>query len=186
MPPPPHQRHWPRLAATRRLGRGAVGGAAERHASHSSSTSPPLRRDGRSRSRPVRARPTPPLAPPPIPLRGAPSTARRLERLLPNRDFRAQCTRPTRHASAGEFAAEQYRVLAPSRRHRAENPVHSAPTEAAGGRWPIATIVTKCCVTQVAFVFAWPGIMMKFCKNPGRPLRCPYLPTYLPTLLMGN
>ena len=37
---------------------------------------------------------------------------------------------------------------------------------------------------QVAFVFAWPGIMLKFCKNPGRPLRCPYLPTYLPTLLL--
>ena len=34
-----------------------------------------------------------------------------------------------------------------SRRHRAENPAHSAPTEAAGGRWPIATIVTKCSVT---------------------------------------
>ena len=34
-----------------------------------------------------------------------------------------------------------------SRRHRAENPAHSAPTEAAGGRWPIATIVTKCCGT---------------------------------------
>ena len=23
-------------------------------------------------------------------------------------------------------------------------------------------------------------------QKPGRPLRCPYLPTYLPTLLMGN
>ena len=34
-----------------------------------------------------------------------------------------------------------------SRRHRAENPAHSAPTEAAGGRWPIATIVTKCSFT---------------------------------------
>ena len=34
-----------------------------------------------------------------------------------------------------------------SRRHRAENPAHSAPTEAAGGRWPIATIVTKCSLT---------------------------------------
>ncbi|EOD29534.1 hypothetical protein EMIHUDRAFT_456791 [Emiliania huxleyi CCMP1516] len=33
LPPPPHQRYWPRLAATRRLGRGAIGGAAERHAS---------------------------------------------------------------------------------------------------------------------------------------------------------
>ena len=38
-------------------------------------------------------------------------------------------------------------------------------------------------MNQVAFIFAWPGIMLKFCKNPGRPLRCPYLPTYLPTYL---
>ena len=34
-----------------------------------------------------------------------------------------------------------------SRRHRAENPAHSAPTEAEGGRCRLATIVTKCCVT---------------------------------------
>ncbi|EOD09095.1 hypothetical protein EMIHUDRAFT_225900 [Emiliania huxleyi CCMP1516] len=61
LPPPPHQRYWPRLAATRRLGRGAIGGAAERHASSFE---------------------------------------------------QHQCVRPTRHASAGEFAAEQYRVLA--------------------------------------------------------------------------
>ena len=34
-----------------------------------------------------------------------------------------------------------------SRRHRAENPAHSAPTEAEGGRCRLATIVTKCCGT---------------------------------------
>ena len=61
------------VCATRRLGRGAVGGAAERHASPlEPQTAHPPRRDGRSRSRPVRARPTPPLAPPRPPLRGAP------------------------------------------------------------------------------------------------------------------
>ena len=39
---------------------------------HSSSTRSPLRRDGRSRSRPVRARPTPPLAPPRSPCAAPP------------------------------------------------------------------------------------------------------------------
>ena len=32
--------------------------------------------------------------------------------------------------------------------------------------------------SQVAFIFALAALMLKFCKNPGRPLRCPYLPTY--------
>ena len=44
-------------------------------------------------------------------------------------------------------------------------------------------------VRQVYFIFAWAGLMLKFWKNPAgpcEPLRCPNLPTYLPTLLMGN
>ena len=37
--------------------------------------------------------------------------------------------------------------------------------------------------TQVYFIFAWPGIMMKFCKNLTGPCGAPtYLPTYLPYL----
>ena len=38
-------------------------------------------------------------------------------------------------------------------------------------------------VVQVAFIFAWPDIMMKFCKNLTGPCPAPtYLPTYLPYL----
>ena len=39
---------------------------------------------------------------------------------------------------------------------------------------------------QVAFIFAWGGPHDEIQEKPDRPLRCPYLPTYLPTLLMGN
>ena len=36
---------------------------------------------------------------------------------------------------------------------------------------------------QVAFIFAWPGLMLKFCKNLTGPCAAPtYLPTYLPYL----
>ena len=36
---------------------------------------------------------------------------------------------------------------------------------------------------QVAFIFAWGGTHAEILEKPERPLRCPYLPTYLPTLL---
>ena len=169
-PPPPYTISDDDRGSPQTPGAGSAVGLGRRSVGlepHESPTTPPHRRDGRTRCRPmqaaastapailaaarrhaparkrgyrrrsraacvvIRAAPGPlfdvtaalgagrcapdprPLShPPPIPLRGAPSTARRLERLLPNRNFRAQCVRPTRHASAGDFAAEQYRVLA--------------------------------------------------------------------------
>ena len=36
------------------------------------------------------------------------------------------------------------------------------------------------------FFFCWPVRHDDILQKPGRPLPCPYLPTYLPTLLMGN
>ena len=35
-------------------------------------------------------------------------------------------------------------------------------------------------------LFARGGQHAEILEKPDRPLRCPYLPTYLPTLLMGN
>ena len=38
-------------------------------------------------------------------------------------------------------------------------------------------------VRQVAFIFAWADLMLKFCKNLAGPCGAPtYLPTYLPYL----
>ena len=112
---------------------------------HSSSTSPPLRHDGRSRSRPVRARPTPPLAPPPTPLRGAPFHCAPARAPIAKSRLSSAVHAP--HTSRERRRVCGRAVPCTSRRHRAENPAHSAPTEAAGGRWPIATIVTKCSLT---------------------------------------
>ena len=39
---------------------------------------------------------------------------------------------------------------------------------------------------QVCIIFAWGGPHAEILQKPDRPLPCPYLPTYLPTLLMGN
>ena len=36
------------------------------------------------------------------------------------------------------------------------------------------------------FFFCWLVRHAEILQKPGRPLPCPYLPTYLPTLLMGN
>ena len=36
------------------------------------------------------------------------------------------------------------------------------------------------------FFFCLGGPDAEILEKPDRPLRCPYLPTYLPTLLMGN
>ena len=36
------------------------------------------------------------------------------------------------------------------------------------------------------FFFSWGGQHDEILQKPARPLPCPYLPTYLPTLLMGN
>ena len=52
------------------------------------------------------ADPRPLSHPPDPPCAAHPPAARRLERLLPNRDIRAQRTRPTHHARAGELAAD--------------------------------------------------------------------------------
>ncbi|EOD07409.1 hypothetical protein EMIHUDRAFT_373206 [Emiliania huxleyi CCMP1516] len=85
--PPPHQRHRPRLASTRRLGRGAVGGAAERLASALEPPTAPLldvtAAPGASRCAPDPRSLSHPSDPP---CAAHPPAVRRLERLSPNRD----------------------------------------------------------------------------------------------------
>ena len=91
--------------------------------------SPTPRRDGRSRSQPVRARPTPPLAPLRPPLRGAPI------RCAPARTPIAKSRRlSAAHASHTSRARRRVcggAVACTRRGHRAENPARSAPAEAA-------------------------------------------------------
>ena len=152
-PPPPYTISDDDRGSPQTPGAGSAVGLGRRSVGlepHESPTTPPHRRDGRTRCRPmqaaastapatlaaarrhaparkrgyrrrsraacvvIRAAPGPLFDVTAAPGAGrcAPDPRPPLERLLPNRDFRAQCMRPTRHASAGEFAAEQYRVLA--------------------------------------------------------------------------
>ena len=195
-----HQRRRPRLAPNARRWIGSRAWAVSVGLEpHESPTTPPHRRDGRTRCRPmqaaastapailaaarrhaparkrgyrrrsraacvvIRAAPGPLFdvtaapgagrcAPDPRPLSHPPDPpARRPLHCAPARApiAKSQLSSAVR---APHMSRERRRVCGravpcTSRRHRAENPAHSAPTEAAGGRWPIATIVTKCSLT---------------------------------------
>ena len=91
--------------------------------------SPPPRRDGRSRSQPVRARPTPPLAPLRPPLRGAP--IRCAPARAPIAKSRRLSAAHASHTSRARRRACGGAVACTRRGHRAENPARSAPAEAA-------------------------------------------------------
>ena len=201
-PPPPYTISDDDRGSPQTPGAGSAVGLGRRSVGlepHESPTTPPHRRDGRTRCRPmqaaastapailaaarrhaparkrgyrrrsraacvvIRAAPGPLFdvtaapgagrcAPDPRPLSHPPDPpARRPLHCAPARAPIAK-SRLSSAVRAPHTSRERRRVCGravpcTSRRHRAENPAHSAPTEAAGGRWPIATIVTKCCVT---------------------------------------
>ena len=61
---------------------------------------------------------------------------------------------------------------------------HSGKLDETGGRKTrLRQLARELCMKQVAFIFAWAGIMLKFWKNLTGPCGAPtYLPTYLPYL----
>ena len=117
------RRHAPaRKRGYRRRSRAARLGAR-------AANSPTPRRDGRSQGRPVRARPTPPLAPLRPPLRGAP--IRCAPARAPIAKSRRLSAAHASHTSRARRRACGTAVACTHRGHRAENPAHSAPAEAA-------------------------------------------------------